>query len=79
MAPDIIHLKPRRPEGILARFADKAKEIPPLRRFVLRVTKKTPAFRNVIRQCRMFVGGGLSSKQLFSSQHNFFREWREVF
>jgi capsular polysaccharide biosynthesis protein len=78
MAPDIIHLKPRRPEGILARLADKAKEIPPLRRFVLRVTKKTPAFRNIIRQCRMFVGGGLSSKELLLPQHNFFREWRDV-
>lgn len=78
MAPDIIHLKPRRPEGILARLADKAKEIPPVRRFVLRVTKKTPAFPYAIRQCRMFVGGRLSSKQLLLSQHNFFREWREV-
>jgi capsular polysaccharide biosynthesis protein len=78
MEPEVIHLKPRRPEGILARLADKAKKIPPLRRFVLRVTKKTPAFRNIIRQCRMFVGGGLSSKELLLSQHNFFREWRDV-
>lgn len=75
MAPEIIHIKPERSDGMLASLADKAKGTR-LRNFILKMTVKFPGLFSIIRRCRMFIGGGLSLKELLRERHNFFREWR---